>query len=178
LWWGIAISFLCVSVLPGALPRYTMPLLAPAAWLIALLLTDKSVRLPRWLHAPRLPLIAAVACAAVVAAYVVFVVPHRAQRAKVRNIAAQLNASLPRNEPLYAIDTDYQPALFYVREPIVYLVSAAELPSDARCILIRPERELELTAVIAERGQAAAGVQRLTDYRNKQIILYEIAPSS
>jgi hypothetical protein len=155
-----------------------MPLLAPATWLIALLLTDESVRLPPWVRAGRLPLLAAVACAVVIAAYVIFVVPHRAQRVKVRNIAVQLNAALSPNEPLYAIDPEYQPALFYVREPIIYLPSAAELPADARWILVQPEREGEVAALLAQRGRAAAVVRRLTDYRKKQVILYEVAPRS
>ena len=47
--WGIALSFLGVCLLPGSLARYTMPLLAPASWLIALLLTAERFGLPRWL---------------------------------------------------------------------------------------------------------------------------------
>ncbi len=39
--WGIAISFLAVSLIPGSLARYTMPLLVPAAWLAALLLRER-----------------------------------------------------------------------------------------------------------------------------------------
>ena len=31
--WGIAGSFLIVSLIPGSLPRYTMPLIAPLCWL-------------------------------------------------------------------------------------------------------------------------------------------------
>ena len=42
-------TFLSISLLPGSLPRYTMPLLVPAAWLVALLLTAEESRLEPWL---------------------------------------------------------------------------------------------------------------------------------
>src|SRR6266566_3730113 len=34
--WGIAVPFLAVSLVPGAVPRYTMPALVPASWLLAM----------------------------------------------------------------------------------------------------------------------------------------------
>jgi len=37
--WGIAVPFLVVNLLPGGLPRYTMPLLVPVIWLIAMAVT-------------------------------------------------------------------------------------------------------------------------------------------
>src|SRR5205085_7596180 len=33
--WGAALPFLLVSLLPGALPRYSLPALFPACWLMA-----------------------------------------------------------------------------------------------------------------------------------------------
>ena len=101
---GVAISFFAVSLLPGALPRYTMPLLVPATWFVALLLADAHWELPRWLDLRRptalprqlrLPaVLALVACLGVVI-YALAVVPLRQQRAKVRPIAAQINAVVP-----------------------------------------------------------------------------------
>ncbi len=64
--------------------------------------------------------------------------PWPCQREKGPKIAAQINAVLPAGVPLYAIDPDYQPALFYVRDPIVYLARVADAPGDARFLLVQP----------------------------------------
>jgi 4-amino-4-deoxy-L-arabinose transferase-like glycosyltransferase len=34
--WGIAVPFLALNLVPGALPRYSMPIIAPASWLLAM----------------------------------------------------------------------------------------------------------------------------------------------
>src|SRR6266446_7613233 len=47
--WGIVIPLVIVELIPGSLPRYAMPLLAPAAWLLAETLTAENLTWPRWL---------------------------------------------------------------------------------------------------------------------------------
>jgi hypothetical protein len=181
--WGIALSFLGVCLPPGSLARYTMPLLAPAAWLAALLLTSAEWRLPRWLdwRKPaawpkelRLPGLIAIAACVAIALYAFVIMPFRLQREKVRPIARQLNAALPPGERLFVIDPDYQPALFYVREPLVYANRIAEVPSDARFILVQPDDEQEAVASQQWSPRTARSVVRLTDYRRKQLILLSI----
>ncbi len=162
--WGIGLSFLAVSLLPGSLARYTMPLLVPAAWLVAMLLKG-NLRLPR--------LAAAVACVAMLV-YGLALTPLLAKREKVRNIAAQLNAALPPHEPLYAIDPDYQPALFYVRAPIVYVRAVQNVPAQARFLLVQAEGEAEALAGARPRARVLLRVQ---DYRKKEVVLVEIAGS-
>ncbi len=158
--WGIAISFLAVSLIPGSLARYTMPLLVPAAWLAALLLRERH----------RLVFVmTAVICAAMLI-YGFAAVPFLRQREKVRNIAAQINAALPAGVPLYAIDPDYQPAFFYVRDPIVYLSRVADAPEGARFLLVQPADEAE-----ALRGGRA--LVRVRDYRKKEVIVVERVPA-
>ena len=181
--WGIALSFLVISILPGALPRYTMPLLAPAAWLVALLLTAQRWELPAWLrwNKPavlppelRLPaMLAFLACFAI-ALYTFAIMPLRQQRAKIRPIAHQINAIVPAAEPLFAVDPDYQPALFYVREPIVYLPRLSDVPADARYLLIQPQQEQEAVASMQWQPRTGRPILRLDDYRKKQLILLEI----
>jgi 4-amino-4-deoxy-L-arabinose transferase-like glycosyltransferase len=166
---GMTLSFLAVSLLPGSLPRYTMPLLAPAAWLVAVLLRDRAAQFPRWVRAQRLPLIISVAFAVGIAVYAFALMPRLQLRSKVRSIAVQINAALPSREPLFALDPEYQPALFYVRDPIVYIATADELPGSARWVLVQPQQE---SAVAARSG--ARAVLRLTDYRNKELVLYEL----
>src|SRR5207237_7102706 len=46
---GIAVPFVLVNVIPGALPRYAMPALGPAAWWFGELLTQENLHWPRWL---------------------------------------------------------------------------------------------------------------------------------
>ncbi len=175
--WGIGISFLGVSLLPGSLARYTMPLLAPAAWLLASALSSSRLELPAWLRLRRpmeLPadlrwpaLIAALVCGAMLV-YAVALMPMLRKREKVRNIAAQINAVLPAGAPLYAIDPDYQPALFYVRDPIVYLPRVSDLPPDARFLLVQP-------ADVAEALKGGRILTEARDYRKKQLIVIERA---
>jgi 4-amino-4-deoxy-L-arabinose transferase-like glycosyltransferase len=181
--WGIALSFIGVSLLPGALARYTMPLLAPAAWLAAVLLTSAEWRLPRWLvwrkpaawpQALRLPGWLAVAACVAIALYALVIMPFRLQREKVRPIARQINAALPPGERLFAIDPDYQPALFYVREPLIYENRIADVPREARFLLIQPDDEQEALATQQWAPRTARAVLRLTDYRRKQLILLEV----
>jgi 4-amino-4-deoxy-L-arabinose transferase-like glycosyltransferase len=44
---GAAVSFLVVALIPGALARYSMPLLVPASWLMAMTFTAKTVAWPQ-----------------------------------------------------------------------------------------------------------------------------------
>ncbi len=162
--WGIALSFIGVSLIPGSLARYTMPLLAPAAWLMASRLRG-SFRWPR--------LVTVIACAAMLI-YGLALTPFLRKREKVRNIASQINAALPANEPLYAVDPDYQPALFYVREPIVYLDRVAAVPAGAGYLLVQPAEEAEALASLQWTPRRAAVVLRLKDYRKKELVLLRI----
>ena len=76
--------------------------------------------------------------------YAVAVVPALQRRAKVRPIAAQIDALVPKSEPLYAVDPDYQPFLFYIRSRLVYVSRVDDLPLSARYVLIQPEKEREV----------------------------------
>jgi 4-amino-4-deoxy-L-arabinose transferase-like glycosyltransferase len=175
---GIGISFVGVSVLPGALARYTMPLIAPAAWLVALLLATERYRLSR-LRWPkpvtlRLPVALAFAAGITIAVYAFVVMPLRQQREKVRPLAHQINAALAAAEPLYAVDPDFQPALFYVRNPIVYLPRIHDVPPDARYLLVPPQHEPEAIASALWQPRSARPILRVTDYRGKEVILLEL----
>ncbi|MGI8819607.1 MAG: ArnT family glycosyltransferase [Chthoniobacterales bacterium] len=180
--WAIGLSFLGVSLLPGSLARYTMPLLVPVSWLIAMLLTTARAPALRWPRrvapALRLPVLVSLIACATIAIYAFAVMPHLQKRAKIKTIAAQINAALPPAEPLYAVDPDYQPFLFYVRDPIVYLSRVAEVPRVAGHLLVQPEREGEALASSQWLPRRARPLLRLKDYRGKQVILLEIAENS
>src|SRR5205809_6034346 len=44
--WGIAVPFVALSLVPGALPRYSMPVIAPASWLLAMSCTGQALQWP------------------------------------------------------------------------------------------------------------------------------------
>jgi 4-amino-4-deoxy-L-arabinose transferase-like glycosyltransferase len=180
--WGAAIPFLFVNLLPSALPRYTMPLLIPAIWLLALTLTApnlialRGLRLDKFVPASRSRLVIGVAVATAVAMciYAVAIVPFLRPRQKVRNIAAQIEAALPAGERLHAVDVGYQPALFYIRAPLTYARRIDELPRDTRYFLIEPDDAEEALRSEQWSPRRPREVARMTDYRKKTVILFAV----
>src|SRR5204863_485154 len=57
-------------------------------------------------------------------------------RQQVKKAAAEINAHVPANETLYAVNPDYQPVFFYVKAPVKYVSSVKNLPVDARYFLV------------------------------------------
>ena len=163
---GIAVPFLLVSLLPSALPRYNMPLLALAIWLLAALIKEHAFVRPIQLRKAITWTVVAVVVAMLT--YSVLLIPFLERRAKIRPLAAQLEGAIPPNESLYAVDPDYQPYLFYLHRPIVYVDRIEELPPGARYVLVQPEQEK-----VAERRHGQP-ILRLKDYRGKRIILLDL----
>lgn len=171
---AVAASFLVVCLLPAALPRYTMPLLAPATWLLASLLAHGNIAWPkrfRLAHpaplapAVRFPFYLALAVAGAMLVYALALTPFLRHREKVRNIARQINEAVPPQTTLHVVDPDYQPALFYLKMPLIYLPSVEQLPPDARFFLTQPDD----AAAADARGDL---IFRLRDYRKKEVLLY------
>ncbi|CAN5473732.1 hypothetical protein BH18VER2_BH18VER2_15790 [soil metagenome] len=159
---GVAIPFVFVNLLPGALPRYTMPLLAPAIWLLAIFIREHALVWPKPLRKVVTWTVVVIIVAMVI--YSLAIIPVLQRRAKVRPLAAQLEIAIPPNEKLYAVDPDYQPFLFYLHRPIVYLREVADLPPAARYLLVQPGDEK------AAEPQAEP-ILRLKDYRGHRVIL-------
>ena len=101
---GVAVPFVIVSLLPGALPRYNMPLLAPAIWLLAILIKEHAFVWPIQLRKAITGTVVAVVLAMLI--YTVGIIPFLQRREKIRPIGEQISAALPPNETLYAVDTD------------------------------------------------------------------------
>jgi 4-amino-4-deoxy-L-arabinose transferase-like glycosyltransferase len=181
--WGCAIPFLAVNVLPGALPRYSMPALVPAAWLMALTLSANEIRAPGWWRklgaaSParrfRLVIIMAISAGLALCLYAVAVVPRLQQRSKVKPIAAQIDALVPDTEPLYALDPDYQPFLFYLRSRLVYVRRVDDLPLGARYLLIQLEKERQVAESERWSPLRARPIFTATDYRQRTVILMKV----
>jgi 4-amino-4-deoxy-L-arabinose transferase-like glycosyltransferase len=176
--WGIITSFLIISLLPGSLPRYTMPLLAPACWLLVMLFCAERLDLPRWLKwarpagiAPplRLPLCTAVIVAIAICGYAVGIVPFLQKRQKVKTIAQRIDAVVGQTDTVYAVDPDYQPFLFYLRAPLVYVSRMEEVGSAAKYVLVQPQN-----AKAIEASRHARVVLQIKDYRERETILYRL----
>ena len=180
--WGIAIPLIIVDLIPGSLPRYTMPLLAPFAWLLGSILTAETVAWPRWLggktFSPKdrqraIALLAVGTCAAL-CIYAVAIVPRLQARQKVKTIAARIEAVVPEPERLYAVDPDYQPFLFYVRRPIVYVSRVVDLPGDASYFLVQPDNESLAETARQWLPAFPRRVLSIQDYRGKRVSVFAI----
>ncbi len=181
--WGIAFSFVAVSLLPGSLPRYTMPLLVPACFLLSMLVCAERLDLPLRLRLRnpsglppmlRLPLtIAAIVCIGI-GIYAMAVIPQLAKRQKVKAIASQIDAAVPPGATIYAVDPDYQPFLFYLHARLVYVSDLAGLPADAGYVLVQPENERALEASAQWSPRRPHSLLRPTDYRDRTVNLFAI----
>ena len=74
-------------------------------------------------------------------AYGLIAAPFLRKHEKVRQHARQIDAIIPPNIPLYAVNPKYQPYLFYVRAPIRYVSTIEQLPADTKFFLVQGENE-------------------------------------
>ena len=180
--WGTAIPFLILNLAPEALPRYSMPVLVPATWLLALCLSSENFRWPRWIDmkfsvpASRRRFVIAIATtvAVVLCLYAIAAVSFLERWQKVKPIAAKIDSLVPASEKLYAIDPEFQPFLFYVRARIVYAKDIESLPAEARYLLIQPAREEETEKSDRWLPRRPQPIFSFKDHRNREVILLEI----
>src|SRR6266436_3484460 len=124
--WGIAMSFLAVNLAPGAVARYSMPVIVPASWLLAMTYVGNALQWPAtWMRSDRdwsriVAVFVGVGLAIGAIGYplTAVVLKHRQQ---LKRAAAEINALVPANETLYAVNPDYQPVFFYVKAPVKYV---------------------------------------------------------
>ena len=162
--------------MPGALPRYTMPLLAPAIWLLAIFIRSHALLWPKQLRQAITWSVAVITAAMLI--YSLAIIPFLQRREKVRPIAAQLDAAIPPKESLYAVDPDYQPFLFYLRRPIVYVSKVGDLPRGAHYLLVQPADENAATHSGIWAPRQAEPILRIKDYRGQRVILLRVGNNS
>jgi 4-amino-4-deoxy-L-arabinose transferase-like glycosyltransferase len=180
--WGAIVPFVAVNLAPGSLPRYAMPALVPACWLLAMTLCAENARWPGWLGGKSFSLknrLRAVAALAILAclcmgAYGAAIIPRLHSRQNVKRFAAQIDAIVPHSKPLYALNPDYQPIFFYVHSTLVYVERMDELPADAVYLLVRPKKEEAVLGSSRWAPRHARAVLRATDYRGQSIVLMKI----
>jgi len=180
--WGIGIPLVLVDLIPGWLPRYTMPLVAPVSWLLAATLTAENLEWPRWLGGKKFSLptrqrtvtaVVILACVCV-SIYAFAIVPQLRKHQKVKAIAGQIDALVPVSQRLYAVDPDFQPVLFYVHGPLVYASTVEALPDEARYFLVRPERKAEAESSEHWAPLYPKQLQEFEDYRRWKLILFRV----
>jgi 4-amino-4-deoxy-L-arabinose transferase-like glycosyltransferase len=178
--WGILIPFLAINLVPGAAARYSMPYLVPASWFMAMSYSSGAVRWPEKMGNERV--LFGVTTAFVLLGLAIggvgyplaAVVLHNRQQ--IKRAAATFNAALPANEPVYAVDPRYVPVLFYVREPLEYVNSVADLPGETHYFLVRADTEKEAAATQKWAPRKAYPIARATDYTRCEMILFEVKP--
>jgi 4-amino-4-deoxy-L-arabinose transferase-like glycosyltransferase len=180
--WGIAVPFLALNLVPGALPRYSMPAIAPASWLVAMSCTGHALQWPwekgmlnerTWRKIVALFVGVGVVIGGI--GYPVTAVVLR-NRQQVKKAAAEINALVPLSETLYAVDPEYQPVFFYVKAPLEYVSYVRELPADARYFLVQSVKESEATTTSQWAPRRAHLRARVLDYRKRELLLFEVGP--
>jgi 4-amino-4-deoxy-L-arabinose transferase-like glycosyltransferase len=179
--WGIAIPFVAVNLVPGAVARYSMPAIVPACWLLAMICTGSALQWPRrWMRDERVwanAVATFVALGLVIGAvgYPITAIVLR-NRQQVKKAAAEINALVPSTETLYAVNPDYQPVFFYVKAPVQYVSYVKNLPGNVRYFIVRTDNEAEALAARKWGSLRARPVTRVHDYSKREMVLFKVAP--
>jgi 4-amino-4-deoxy-L-arabinose transferase-like glycosyltransferase len=179
--WGIAVPFVAVNLVPGAVARYSMPVIAPACWLLATTYVGGALQWPQiwtrsdrdWARVVAVFIALGIAIGAIGYPLTAVVLKNRQQ---VKKAAAEINARVPANETLYAVNPDYQPVFFYVKPPVKYVSHIRRLPADARYFLVRTENETEATTTSKWAPLRAQPIARVYDYSKREMVLFKVAP--
>jgi 4-amino-4-deoxy-L-arabinose transferase-like glycosyltransferase len=179
--WGIAVPFVAINLVPGAIARYSMPAIVPASWLLALVCAENALQWPHaWTRRDRdwTRVVAAfIALGLVIGAigYPLAAVILR-NRQQVKKAAAEINLRVPVSETLYAVNPDYQPVFFYVKAHVEYVSYIENLPPDTRYFLVRAGKEPEALAAQKWAPLRARPIARMQDYSKREMVLFEVAP--
>jgi hypothetical protein len=137
-------------LIPGMLPRYTLPLVIPYALLLALLIkAELKEDVLRW------PLVAGILTGVGLLTYGVFFAPRIAAHGYARDFAAQVNARMPAGSPVYIFDPSVQPEVFYIHGRLLFADSVKVLPDDVSWLLA-PNTALKLLRARFPQSQVLA----------------------
>jgi 4-amino-4-deoxy-L-arabinose transferase-like glycosyltransferase len=178
--WGTAVPFLVVNLAPGGLARYSMPAIVPASWLLGMICAENAFQCPRWMKDERvwIRIVGAfVGLGLVIGAicYPITAIVLR-DRQQVKIAATKINALVPANETLYAVNPDYQPVLFYLKSPVQYVSNIKNLPHNVRYFLVRNKNETEALAASDWAPLRARPIARVRDYSKREMVLFKVRP--
>ena len=180
--WGTVLPFLVVNLVPGGVARYSMPYVVPASWLLAMGYTDGALHWPGQVRIGSKELFARVVAAFVGLGLMIGGIGYPLTafalrgRQQVTRAAAIINAALPGEEKVYSVNPRYVPALFYVKAPLEYVSSVADLPKDTHYFLVRADDEQEAASTEKWAPRKAHPIARAADYTKSEIILFEVRP--
>jgi len=179
--WGIAVPFVAFNLVPGSVARYSMPVIVPASWLLAMIYVGNALQWPRtWTKNDRgwskvVATFVGIGLAIGVIGYPLTAVVLK-NRQQVKKAAAEINAHVSANETLYAVNPDYQPVFFYVKAPVKYVSYVKNLPIDARYFLVRTDNEAEASTTQKWAPLRAQPLARVRDYSKRELVLFKVAP--
>jgi len=179
--WGIAVPFVAVNLLPGAVPRYSMPVIVPASWLVAMTYVGNALQWPatsprrdrNWSRIVAVFVGLGIAIGAIGYPLTALLLKNRQQ---VRRAAAEINSLVPANETLYAVNPDYQPVFFYVKTPVRYVSYIKNLPVDTRYFVVRTDNEATAASTRKWAPLRAQPLARVRDYSKRELILFKVGP--
>ena len=180
--WGTALPFLVVNLVPGGVARYSMPYLVPASWLLAMGYAEGALRWPGQMRIGSDDPIAKVVTAFVGLGLVIGGIGYPLTalalrgRQEVTRAAAIINAALPGETKVYSVNPRYVPVLFYIKAPLEYVSSVADLPEDTHYFLVRADNEAEAVSTRKWVPRKARPIARATDYTKREMILFEVGP--
>jgi 4-amino-4-deoxy-L-arabinose transferase-like glycosyltransferase len=179
--WGTAVPLVAVNLVPSAVPRYSMPAITSASWLLAMTYTANALQWPvAWRRSDRdwkiiVALFIGIGIAIGAIGYPVTAIVLK-NRQEVKKAAAKINALVPANEELYAVDPNYQPVFFYVKAHVEYVTDVNKLPMNARYFVVRPHDETEASSTQIWAPLHAYPVTRVRDYSKRELVLFKVAP--
>jgi len=180
--WGTVLPFLIVNLVPGGVARYSMPYLVAASWLLAMSYADGALHWPGKIHVASENPFARVVTAFVGLGLIVGGIGYPLTalalrgRQQVTKAAATINAALPGEEVVYSVNPRYVPVLFYIKAPLKYVSSVADLPEETHYFLVRVDDEAEAASTQKWAPRKAHPIARATDYTKREIILFEVGP--
>ena len=178
--WGALVPFVFVLLLPGTIPRYVLPTIVPAAWLLAIALNDGVLVWNLRIRSRVIPIpskaIQALVLLLTAAAAIAFPIRSATflkHHPKVKIIAAKVNAALPHGETLYAVNPLFQPYLFYIRERVRYVDAFDQLPADARYFITLPTERAAVESSARWAPRRPRLILETPEYRGHQTLLFE-----
>ena len=183
--WGTVLPFLVVNLVPGGVARYSMPYLVPASWLLAMSYANGALHWPGQTRLGSKDPFAKVVSAFVGLGLVIGGIGYPLTalalrgRQQVTRAAATINAALLGDEIVYAVNPRYVPVLFYVKAPLEYVSSVADLPNETHYFLVRADNKKEAAEAASTQKWAprkAHPIARATDYTKREMILFEVGP--
>lgn len=179
---GTMLPFLVVNLVPGAAARYSMPYLVPASWVLAMSYADGALFWPGQTRFGSKDPFARVVTAFVGLGLVIGGIGYPLTalalrgRQQVTRAAATINAALPGGEPVYSVNPRYVPVLFYIKAPLEYVSSVADLPEETHYFLVSADNEAEAASTQKWAPRKPHPIARATDYTKREVILFEVGP--